>query len=237
VLLAIGELSVLVTSVIRFRTLLKEYRILRPLNTRDAAILGSLEKVFGLKLATLLQYEGYVLRYSLLGWWRTTTDLLPHQQPVTSHRESGQVALSIAVLAVILIEGIGVHLLLARWNPTVAFWTTALSVYGTLFLVADLVTTCSRPSFLTTDTFFLRLGLRWKATISYENIDSILAISEKPAKEHGLVNGAFLTAPNTLIILREPIWVQGAYGIRKKAHRISMFADNKEVLFKALQPL
>ena len=226
VLLAGGEGIVLAFAVVRIRAITLLYKKLRQSEDAEAALLGSLQSVLGSTTIAIILSEWQTIRWGLLGWWGVDA-LLPNQHSLTTHRNSGQVAMGVALLVVGLIEVVAVHLLIARWNPTAAFWVSALSGYGLLFLVADLVASCKRPSFLTSADLHLRLGIRWQAIIPKPLILSVLSIHEKPDKAPGLLNGMLLVAPNTLITLREPVEVLGPYGIRRTVSRITLFLDDE----------
>ena len=230
ILIALVEVSLIAIALIRVHTLRLAYRSLRLSYNRETALHGSLAAVFGDRIADIIMSEGQMLRYSLLGWWRLSNAFTPDQQAVTSYRESGQLAIGIAFLFVGLLEGVVIHLLVARWNPTVAFWISALTAYSLLIVIADLVATSKRPSYLTSDTFVLRLGIRWRAILYRNDIATITWLREKPDKEPDLLNATFPVTPNTLITLHEPIWVQGPYGIRKQVRKIALFVDDKNLL-------
>lgn len=220
------EAGVFLVAIWRGRALQQTYRALRRTHDRETSFYGSIEAVLGRRLAVVLGTEAQVLRFSLLGWWRLPNAGPPVHRALTAHRESGQTALVLSLLAVGIIEGAVTHLLLHRWNPTVAFWVTLISAYGLLFLLADLVATRSRPSFLVPATFHLRLGIRWRAEIARSNIARATPLHDKPAKEPGLLNGVLLTAPNLLLALHEPVWVAGPYGMQRRVHKLALFVDD-----------
>ena len=145
--------------------------------------------------------------------------------PLTTHRQSGQIALTVALGFVGLIELAGVHLLVSRWSTDVAFWLTLMSAYSMLMLVADVVATLKRPSFQTATDLHLRLGIRWQAVIPRHQISRVERIHEKPTRRKDFLNAALLTAPNVLITLEKPITVQGPYGIRREVTQLSLWLD------------
>ncbi|SFD98795.1 hypothetical protein [Spirosoma endophyticum] len=232
-LLAISEGVVLIVAGVRIRTITRMYRQLRPSADAETALRGGLATVFGEKATGVILGEGLTLYYVLLGW-RLQSDIPAGGQVVTSHRESGQVALTTGLVLVGVIEGVAVHLLLARWNPAIAFWVTMLSMYGMLFFVADIIATLKRPSFLTTDHLHLRLGVRWQRQIPRSAIADATFIHEKPARQSDRLNGAFLTAPNVLLTFTRPIEINGPYGLQKKVRQVAFFVDDRAAFVQVL---
>ena len=225
-LLVLIEGSMLIVAGFRVQTIVRTYRQLRPATDADTALHGGLTAAFGNRAAGLVMGEWLVVRYALLGW-QVETDVPTTAMPVTTHRESGQVALTVAVGMVGLIEVVAAHLLLVRWNTDAAFWITLVSVYGMLVIVADAVATLKRPSYLTADALHLRLGIRWRAVIRRDQIERIEHIYEKPTNGAATLNAAFLTAPNVLITLNEPVFFGGLYGLSKSVRQVALFVDKR----------
>lgn len=228
------EACTLIIVLVRFRFWLRVYRTLRFVENSADALQGSLTTVFGSKATKIILGEGQVIRFSLLSWYQLKKDITIQQQAVTTYKESGQTALMVGLLLVCGIEITVLHLLIAHWYPAVAHLVTAASIYSLLFLISDLVTTHVRPSFLTPTTFHLRLGMRWHAVILRSNIARVEPLTDKPTKEPALLNGMLLTAPNTLLTLHEPVWIEGAYGIRKEIQKIALFVDDKRSFSSAM---
>ncbi|WP_080238352.1 hypothetical protein [Spirosoma rigui] len=233
-LIALVELGTLALVVVRIRSLLGAYRKHRAFQDPMTALSSSLAAVVSPGIAAVFTSESQVIRFSLLSWWRLNSDIKADQYPVTTYRESGQTALMIALLAVCLIEACAMHFLLVRWNPTVAFLITATSLYGMLFLTADLVTTRYRPSYLTHESLHLRLGIWWRIVIARTAIEHVSPLTERPDKKTGLLNGMLLVAPNTLLTLREPVWAEGPYGIRREVRTIALFVDDRPSFVRQL---
>ncbi|MCX6213482.1 hypothetical protein [Spirosoma sp.] len=233
ILLVLTEAMVLILAGLRIRTIVQTYRRLRSQSDAETALQGSLAAVFGHKASGIIMGEGLTLYYVLLGW-RLRQNVPPGSTVLTTHRQSGQIALVVSLLMVGLIETVGLHVLLNRWNPSIAFWVTLTSVYGLLFFIADMIATVKRPSYLTDTHLHLRLGVRWGAVIPRSAIIDIRRIHEKPAKQTGQLNGAFLTAPTILLSFSEPICFDGPYGLRKQISRFSFCVDNPDSFVQLL---
>lgn len=225
-LLGAVEATCLFIASWRIRFLIRTYRQLRPLTDAETAWRSSLESVLGKTVSEILYSEIITVYYAFLGW-RLRPDVPAGTIPLTTYRESGYIALVAGVLTVGLIEGVGLHVLLMRWNPSVAFWVTLMSAYGLLFFIADGVATVKRPSYLTNTHVCLRLGVRWRATIPRSVIASVVPISDKPDKQADQLNAALLTTPNVLLTFTEPICLTGPYGRQKRVTRLSFFVDNR----------
>ena len=103
-LLTFVEGTALVMAAVRMRTIVQTYRQLRPEMSAELALRGSLTTIFGERIAGFILGEGIVIYYALLGW-RLQPDVPDGAKTLTTHRQSGQVALTVGVLVVGLIEG------------------------------------------------------------------------------------------------------------------------------------
>jgi hypothetical protein len=227
ILLVLTEVMVLIMAGLRVRTIVQTYKRLRPQMDAETAIHSSLTPIFGNKATGIILGEGITLYYVLIGW-RLKPDCPLGSIALTTHRQSGQIALMVGLLIVGVIETAGVHILLNRWNSSVAFWVTLTSVYGLLFFIADMIATVKRPSYVTDTHIHLRLGVRWRAIVPRSAIVDVKRIHEKPAKQSGQLNGSFLTAPTVLLVFSEPICFDGPYGLRKQVDRFSFCVDNPD---------
>ena len=234
VLLVLAEGVVLVVAILRIQTILQTYRQLRPAMQAEMALRKALASVFGDRAAGFILGEGLTLYYILLSW-RLRPDVPVGARMLTTHQQSGQVALTVGLLVIGLIETFAVHVLATRWNATLAGWLMAISAYSFLYFVADLVATFKRPSYLTTDVFYLRLGVRWRVQINRSVIADVSTICEKPPKQPGLINGAFLTAPNVKLTFHEPVFVTGPFGVQNMVRQITFFVDDRAAFVQALQ--
>lgn len=224
VLLALAEIGALILAAIRIRTIRLTYLKLRPTTTTDSALQQAFAVVFGQQAANLILGEWQIVRY-VVGGWCLQSDVPEGATPLTTHRNSGQIALTVALGSVCMVELVCIHLLVSRWSSDVAFWLTLASAYSMLMLVADIVATLKRPSYQTATTLYLRFGIRWQTVIPHDQISRIERIHDKPTRRGGLLNTAFLTVPNVLITLHKPITVQGPFGIRREATQLSIWLD------------
>jgi hypothetical protein len=227
--LVILELGFVGYALIRVNQIIRHYRQLTT-KTVDftANLLKSLDVTLGhSRFNRILVSELSLLRYGLAGWL-VPVEKAESDVAFTSHQKSGQVTLTVGLIVIGLIETLVVHLLVNRWNPTIAWFATVAGFYGLLFFVADLMATIKRPVLVQTNRIVLRFGLRGYGVIDRQNVELIRAINNKPERNISTMNGAFLTAPNVLISLREPVTMSGLMGIQRSVTRIALFIDDKE---------
>lgn len=140
-----------------------------------------------------------------------------------------------ALVAIVAIETVAVHLLLARWSHIAAWIATALSVYAIFWLLGDYRSLRARTSQVSDGVLRFRLGLRQEATIPLTQIESVEScrVFEKAP---GSVKATAMQEPNLVIRLREPVEVVGMYGVRKRASAIAVRAANPSAMRASLLP-
>lgn len=181
------------------------------------------------RMAALVTSEAVILHYAIAGWWRKPEHV--EGQPITFHERSGWGSIVACALVLIASEGIAAHLFLAQWNTKAAFAWTLLDIWGALWLVGDYHALRLRRSWLDDDALHLRVGMRWSATISLANIESIDAIrEEREWKRRGVLRVAMLDEPRWLITLREPVVVNGIAGIRKEIQALALLPDDDQII-------
>ena len=196
----------------------------------------SLVEVTGqVKLSRILVTEVAVVRYGLLGWLGGV-EVGAGQRGFTSHWQSGQVALLVAVVLIAGIETVAVHFLVARWSLVGAWLLTATSLYSLLFIIAETVTTVKRPTYLDGPSLHLRFGLRCQGSIALSNIERVEPIHENPKKAPHTLNGPILVQPNVLLTLREPVLIEGIYGLKKTVTRVALLVDERDAFLKTVSP-
>lgn len=226
--IVLAELGVGIYFVFKTRRIIRQYRRLAV--HRSDFVLNlhqSIGRTIGQgRVVQVLTSEIVTWRYGLFGWIGSV-ETKADQRVFTTHRTSGQVALLILVMVVTLLETGVFHLLLSRWSVLGAWLLTAASLYGILFLIAETVATVRRPHLLDTDGLHLRFGIRWYGTIVRSQIERIELISDKPAKASDRLTGTLLTTPNVLITLREPVCLNGLYGLTKSVRQVALFVDER----------
>ncbi|MGD1889555.1 MAG: hypothetical protein ACFB15_02970 [Cyclobacteriaceae bacterium] len=212
--LIITESIIVLYGLSRIRKILAAYRAAAQSSPDVVQNLKySLEEVLGSQRSTQLVVNEVATFYYGIFFWRLRPEVKEGQTTFTYHRESAYPAMIGALLMVTVAETIGLHLLLSRWSEALALGLTILSIYSFLFLWADLMAVLKRPIILDQGKFYLRIGLRWQATISVDMIESVEPVPDTYTKSKSVLNVALLASPNAKIIFRQPVTVQGMYGI------------------------
>lgn len=188
------------------------------------------------RLADAVADEISVFYGGLVSWW-----LRPPPDRSTCfpfHRRDACASLIVGLLLVLAIELFPVHLLLARWNPVLAWVVTALSVYGAVWMVADLQAMRLRPIRLTARALDLRIGLRWDVSIPVERIARVERIAPgTPRAGRDVLNLVPLGEPTHRVTAHDPVVVRGPYGVRRAARAIAFGVDEPERFEAALARL
>ena len=194
----------------------------------DAAynLRASMTEVLGnLRPVKLLAAELSILRYGVLVT-RRERKLEEPLQKFTVYRESGYVALFSVFVAVSVIEITGMHLLLVQNHRTVALITTMLSIYGTLFLIADISAIAKRPILITETQLILRTGIRWRAITTINNIESLTEIKNDFMVPADCYTGAVIkSAVNVLVTFKQKVEIERLYKANLNVQSILMSVD------------
>jgi hypothetical protein len=146
------------------------------------------------------------------------------------HKDSGTVTLLIAVIFIVAIETITLHILLAKWNTTVAWILTFLSIYFCFQIFGFLKSLFKRPISIENNKLYLRYGIMNETTIDLSNIDSIEISSkdlELNTETRKLSFLGELESHNIVIRLKEENTLIGLYGIKRKYKNLMVHVDNK----------
>lgn len=140
----------------------------------------------------------------------------------------------IAVAGVVELA-VGHFLILHFWNATAAAVHVALSLYGTLWLVADLRAMHARPIRLDARGLVLRCGLRWTVRVPLAQIVEVRRLEKGSyAGTEGFLDLTPLASARYAVVLREPVRVRGPLGITREASRLGVDVDDRERFEAAL---
>jgi hypothetical protein len=154
------------------------------------------------------------------------------------HEKIGYGGILGAFIFVLVAEGVGVSLLLHKWNQTIAIIHLILSVYMIIFMVADFKAIKRNPIQLEDEKLSIKFGLRMKAEIMLDNIEAIQSgklnydteKSKKDVLDLSLL-GLF-EAPDFEIILAEPVMVKDFIGRETWIKKIFLSIDDKDRFYK-----
>lgn len=167
-----------------------------------------------------------VLYYGFIHWKKRKLK----DNEFTYHKDSGTVSLLIAIIFIVAIETITLHILLAKWNVTVAWVLTFLSVYSGIQIFGFVKSMFKRPISIVNNKLILRYGIMNETIIDIRSIDSI-AISLKDIElnkdTRKLSFLGELESHNIIIRLKEENTLTGLYGIKRKYKNLALHVDNK----------
>lgn len=179
----------------------------------------------GGRFGEMVASEALMFYYAFFGW-RKKAD-----RGFTFHQRSGWSSIVGCIIVLIVAESIGMHFFLRMWKPLAAWAWTALDLWAIVWLLGDYQAMRLRPTTLDATTLHLRLGLRWNATVSFSNIESITEVRDtREWKRRDVLRVAILDEPRWLIALRDPIEVHGLVGMRKTVRAIAMLPDDEELI-------
>ncbi|HSU13013.1 hypothetical protein [Longimicrobium sp.] len=188
------------------------------------------------RVAQIVAAEVGLLWYALLSW-RARPEVGPGEMAFTGHRRSGMMGLFGAVAFACLGEAVGVHLLAAQWNSTVAWVLTGLSFYSVLWLVGLARSILLRPTVVAPDGLHVRLGLLTEARIPFDRIAAVTEVRAASASRRapGYLHAAVFAAPRVMIELNGEIEARGMYGMRKRGiTRVGLLVDEPRQLAATL---
>lgn len=177
--------------------------------------------------ADAVAYE-ITLFYMALLSWRARPAVPADARAFSSHRRSGYAGLVFAVCVASVVEGVGVHLLAARWSPAAAWILTAISAYGVVWMVGDLQAVRLRPTLVSADGLHVRVGLRWEVCIAWSEIESLEPRGRAafPRRAPGHLRATPAGEPGFIVTLRHPMRVRGPYGITRTVTTLGIAADD-----------
>ncbi|RZN83247.1 MAG: hypothetical protein EVB11_05915 [Winogradskyella sp.] len=168
-----------------------------------------------------------VFYYGFIYWKKRA--LQPNE--FTYHKESGSLTLLITFLFLIAIETLVFHLLLARWNTTVAWVLTGLSIYTGIQIFGFVKSILKRPIVLSEKTLFLRYGIMKETEINLIDIDSIEISSKDIETGDDLQKLSLLgslESHNMIIHLNKANTITGLYGSKKNYTSLALSIDETQ---------
>jgi hypothetical protein len=233
-LTSLVEVAFIIYAVTKFNKIRTAYKI-QQLNFTDPVfnLRSAMADVLGDTIVVkALASELAMLRYGLL-FWKKEKAASKESISFSVHKESGYVAIWCILLVAVSVEIVAFHLLLMKWSNTTAIIVTILSVYGIVFLVADLSAIIKRKILITHDQLILRTGLRWRVTTTLNNISSITKITNDYHSTETYFKGAVMkSSANLLVTFKTPVRVDKLYGAGKEYSSILMSIDDFEGFYR-----
>lgn len=175
--------------------------------------------------ANVFATEISVFHYAIIGW--NPQIEAPKGDRFTYHKESGYFAFLGVILFALVVETAIFHLLLMQWSNVAAWILTGLSIYSLFFVLGDFNAIKKRPMYFTETGLMVRVGLRWRVFIPFEEIASVeLRIPDKEKEE--FANFIVAGQANTVINLKSEVTAKGLYGFKKTFTKLALNMDNRK---------
>lgn len=225
--LPIVELSILSLAFFNVRKALKKYKENKTesidfFTTLKKTCYEILPKIAVIPIVT----EIAVFYYGFIHWKKRKLK----DNEFTYHKDSGTVTLLIAIIFIVAIETATLHILLAKWNITIAWILTFLSIYSGIQIFGFVKSMFKRPISIENNKLFLRYGIMNETTIDLKSIDSIEISSKDIELNKETRKLSFLgelESHNIVIRLKEENTLVGLYGIKRKYKNLALHVDKK----------
>ncbi|MDN3579357.1 hypothetical protein [Mucilaginibacter flavus] len=227
---ALAELLFIIYAFTKINTLRLAYQTQKallpdPIYNLRLAMANTMGDSLGVKI---IASELAVLKYGLF-CWNKEQPALAQSRSFTTHQDFGYVAIWCILLVAIMVETFAFHLLLLKWSYIAAMIITGLTLYGFIFLIADLSAVLKRKIEINQTTLLLRTGLRWRAIVDVTNINSVSKIiNDYHSDEDYFKGGIIKSSGNLLITFKSPVQVDKLYGKSKMVSTILMNIDDYE---------
>lgn len=178
-------------------------------------------------VADAISSEAALLYYALFSWGAQ-----PHvpssAQSFTCHKATGLGGLVAVVVGLSTFEIPLVHILLQRWQPWIAWAATAAGIYGIVWGIGVFQSVRLRPTLLTGDALWVRVGLLSSIRIPLGAIDRIEpARFPHPDKNaSGYLRALVIGDPQRIVHLKEPLVAERLYGLRRSVTYIGLALDD-----------
>lgn len=225
------EGGLLVLLGFRIRAIRRAFVAARPrLPYRGDALRHALRQVLGPRVGAVVFGEAGVLWYALTGWKRRRA-AGPPGTVLPGHRRNAYPAVLAALLLAIAAETVAVHFLVGLWSELAAWAVTILSVYSGVWLVGEFLAARATPSLVTEDGLHLRTGLRWAADVPWSRIRAIH--DDRPSGE--TVDLSLWGPPDFWLECRDPVTVQGPFGLDRQARFLGIGVDQPREMRAAIE--
>ena len=195
---------------------------------------ASSKELFPKVPAALVASEFGVLYYGFLTWKKRPLK----ENEFSYHKDSGTLTVLVALMVIIGIETYVFHIILAKWNSILAWILTALSCYTAIQIFGFLKSMARRPIAIKDTILHLPYGIMGEAIIPLAKIGSI-ECNSKELEENKLHRKlsflGVMESHNIILRVKEPLEVQGLYGISKKYEVLGFYVDGPTQFKKSVE--
>lgn len=180
------------------------------------------------RVANVFATEIAMIYYALFSWKKADSSGFTH------YKKNGMLALLWAVILIVLVETFALHLFLVQWNAVVAWIVFGLSLYTCLQIFAHIKALKQRKTQVKDGQLWLKYGLFGDTVIPLDQIEQvewtrkrIHPLDKKVVQQLSLLGE--LESHNLILHLNTPITIHKAYGIQKRATKLMLNVDDKEI--------
>jgi hypothetical protein len=158
-----------------------------------------------------------------------------------TYRSARSGSLMFGFALILGVETAALHAWLQGRHPAAAWCLTILSAMSLVWLAADYHRLGHGAIVVNRDALDLRIGLRARAVIPREAIAHMIQPTWRDLPAAGSAEGRDYrnlmkpAPPNVLIVLKEPVPVQVAGGVRLPARRIALHVDDPDGFLAAVE--
>ena len=224
------ELSVAVFLLLKLRHIIRDVRMARRefLYFLDALRTGIRKSVKSDFVAAIVASEVCMLYLVFAGWFAKFRTSRPDVSVHSYYRKSN--FLFWPLMALVIVETLGLHLVISIWTPTGAWVFTAISIYTLLWMVGHIHASRLQPVIVDDQYIYLRMGLVWRGQIALSNVSEVRKVARADRKAEGLVNVSLLGDPDVVIVLRNPEMLEGLFARKKEARILGFALDDPEAI-------
>ncbi|WP_340064545.1 hypothetical protein [Ascidiimonas aurantiaca] len=219
---------------------LKMYRILKNTASPSVDFMSSLRTALNkiqipALVKSVLVTEISMVYYAFLRWKR-----VPQPKFFSSHKTGGHISVFLGIIMLLMVESIALHIIIQRWNTTIAWIFTFSSIYAIIQLIAHMKALYLNPSSLEDDHLIIRYGIFGEGRIAIDNIIAAEKTATWDKKEALSIKLALLKdveEHNIKITLKEKEYFTQAYGAGKFYKKLYFYVDNPDELIRKINEI
>ena len=223
-LIPVLEISIFTFVTLRIRKVYKNFQGAKEdapdfMSTLRVAVSEVLPK----KVVEPFVLEIAMIYYCFFAWKKP---ILPNNA-FTYHKKSALALIFGVFIGLILVETFAFHILVERWNPTIAWIGTSLSIYSLVQIIGITKSASRRPIILNDEKAILRFGMMSETEVAYDEIERV-ELSQRTISNNPLAKklGTELNSHNVVIYLKKENILHGLFGIKSNFNILSLFVDD-----------
>lgn len=226
--LPVIELSILFLVIVKARKTIIKFKQAQQHSQDFYSILKvTCSTIVPQKIVPIVATELAMIYYGFIRWKKFHLQ----ENEFSYHKKSSTQILLGAIIMLLLVETFAIHLLVIKWNATVAWILFGLSIYTVLQLIGFLKSLSQRPIVLDDERIYFRYGFMAETIVHYADIESIeignkVKDVDKLTKKLSIFGD--LDSYNIILKLKQEQKIDGLYGLKKKYTTLLFFVDEKE---------